>query len=69
LVLVAVPAGKLEDVKKAQKPNTFILSATIWIENKQTEVAAFRKPLPAYLVSVQAKNLTGESAEAFGQTL
>lgn len=47
LVLVTVPTGKLEDVKTAQKPNTFILSATIWIENKQTEVAAFRKPLPA----------------------
>ncbi|MGZ8844945.1 MAG: hypothetical protein ACXW3C_00615 [Pyrinomonadaceae bacterium] len=45
LVLVEVPAGKLDDVKTAQKPNTFILSATIWIENKQTEVAAFRKPV------------------------
>jgi hypothetical protein len=47
LLLVPVPTGKLEDLKKAEKPNTFILSATIWIENKQQEVAAFRKPLPA----------------------
>ena len=47
LVLVTVPAGTLEDVKTAQRPNTFILSATIWIENEETEVAAFRKPLPA----------------------
>lgn len=47
LVLVAVPADKLEQIKTAQKPNTFILSATIWIEDKQTEVAAFRKPVVA----------------------
>jgi hypothetical protein len=42
LVLLKVPAGQLEAVKTAQKPKKFLFSATIWIENKQTEVAAFR---------------------------
>jgi hypothetical protein len=46
LVLVEVPDGKLDDVKADQAPNTFILSATIWVEDEQKEVAAFRKPLP-----------------------
>lgn len=44
LVLVKVPAGQLEAIKAQQtaQGRSFLFSATIWIENQQTEVAAFR---------------------------
>ena len=42
LVLVKVPQGQLEPIKTAQKPKKFLFSATIWVENKKTNVAAFR---------------------------
>jgi hypothetical protein len=44
LVLVKVPSGQLAAIKAAQSAQgrSFLFSATVWIENEQTEVAAFR---------------------------
>lgn len=42
LVLVPVPDGDLESVIEEQAPNEFLFSATIWVEDEETEVAAFR---------------------------
>lgn len=44
LVLVKVPPGQLEAIKAQQSAQgrSFLFSGTIWIENAQTEVAAFR---------------------------
>lgn len=44
LVLVKVPPGQLEAIKAQQagQGRSFLFSAAVWIENQQTEVAAFR---------------------------
>jgi hypothetical protein len=44
LLLVEVPSGQLDAIKAEQSAQgrSFLFSATVWIENEQTEVAAFR---------------------------
>jgi hypothetical protein len=45
LFLVEAPADELDDIKKEQegKERDFLFTATIWVSNKKTQVAAFRE--------------------------